>query len=125
MLTGDCATADATERASPVVHHLYGIKIRTPWPVADVPGRAGGPWDVEFVEGGAETFAEAATYVPPSQADWWAQYAVLPDGSRYRRWTNLFEFLVPPDARRIQARALKDANQEAFQAYLLVDALSF
>jgi hypothetical protein len=32
---------------------------------------------------------------------------------------------VAPDARRIQARALADANDEAFQAYLLVEGLSF
>ena len=107
------------------VQHLYGIRIRTPWPIAGVRCDASGLWDVEFVEGTAESFAEAARYVPLAQADWWAQYAALPDGSRYRRWTNLFEFLVAPDARRIQARALTDANQEAFQAYLLVEGLSF
>jgi hypothetical protein len=112
-------------QASPVIHQLYGIRIRTPWPVANVPCSADGRWDVEFVEGSAATLADAARHVPPSQDGWWAQSATLPDGSRYRRWTNLFEFLVSPDARRIQARALADANEEAFQAYLLVDALSF
>jgi hypothetical protein len=106
------------------VHHLYGISIRTPWPIADV-SPVLGPWDVEFVEGDAATFADAAAHIPRDQARWWTQVAALPDGSRYRRWTNLFEFLVAPDGRRIQVRALKDANHEAFLAYLLVDALSF
>jgi hypothetical protein len=112
-------------RSPSVVHSLYGIRIRTPWPVASVPRCTDGHWDVEFVEGNATTLGDAARHVPRSQADRWAQSATLPDGSRYRRWTNLFEFLVTPDARRIQARAFGDANEEAFQAYLLVDALSY
>ena len=53
------------------------------------------------------------------------RYAVLPDGSSYRRWKDLLEFLVTPDARCIHARTLDRANQEALLAYLLVDALSF
>jgi hypothetical protein len=90
-----------------------------------VPGTTEGRWDVEFVEGDPVRLAKAATHVPASQAKSWTQEAVLPDGSRYRRWSNLFEFLLPPDARRIEARALEDANLEAFQAYMLVDALSY
>jgi hypothetical protein len=107
-----------------VVHQLYGIRIRTPWPVAGVPVREGS-WDVEFVEGNAAMFANAAAHVPAGQAARWAQYAGLPDGSKYRRWNGLFEFLVAPDARRIHARTLASVHDEALLAYLLVDALSF
>ena len=108
----------------PVVHHLYGVSIRTAWPVTGVPVRDQ-PWDVELVEGDAETLADAALYVSPAQRSKWAQSAVLPDGSAYRRWTNLFEFLVTPDARQIRARLLGNLDDEAMLAYLLVDALSF
>jgi hypothetical protein len=108
-----------------VIHHLYGIHVRTPWPVAGVAARTDGPWDVEFVEGDAMMLAEAAAHVRPDHAQRWAQYAELPDGSSYRRWTDLFEFLVTPDARRIHARILNDTHEEALLAYLLVDALSF
>lgn len=124
MLTADRAISWSTPGVRPIVHHLYGIDIRTPWPVPGVPGVAG-PWDVEFIKGDAKTLAEAASHIPPGHAHRWVQYAALPDGSSYRRWTNLFEFLVSADARRIHARALNDANEEAFLAYLLVDALSF
>lgn len=108
----------------PVVHHLYGLRIRTPWPVTGVPVCAP-PWDIELIEGDAEALAAAASYVPSEQRFQWAQYATLPDGSAYRRWTNLFEFLVSADARQIRARLLGEGNNEAMLAYLLVDALSF
>jgi hypothetical protein len=107
------------------VQQLYGINVRTPWPMSGVPGTAGDAWDVEFVDGDPPTLAAAAAHVPPAQAEWWAQYADLPDGSSYRRWAGLFEFLVAPDARCIHARTLDDTNEEALLAYLLVDALSF
>ena len=118
------ATSDIPERG-PSIQHLYGIDIRTPWPVSDVPARTAGQWDVEFVEGDPNTLAAAATHVPAAQAQSWAQHAALPDGSTYRRWTDLFEFLVSADARHIQARTLKDGCEEVLVGYLLVDALSF
>jgi hypothetical protein len=112
-------------RADAVIHHVYGIAIRTPWAVAGVAREADGRWDVEFVPGDAATLAAAAAHVPPDQAACWAQSADMPDGSSYRRWTDLFEFFVTPDARCIHARTLSDAADEALLAYLLVDALSF
>jgi hypothetical protein len=106
------------------VHHLYGIRIKTPWPVNGV-AREHGDCDVEFVEGDTTVLANAASHVPVAQRRRWAQYAALPDGSSYRRWSGLFEFLVTPDARTIHARTLNQSNEEALLAYLLVDALSF
>ncbi len=108
----------------PAVHELYGIRIRSAWPVAGVPDVAG-RWDVELLEGDPDVLAKARSHVPPEQRNRWSQYATLADGSSYRRCTGLFEFLVAPDARRIQARALDNADDEALLAYLLVDALSF
>lgn len=108
----------------PVVHALYGIRVRTPWPLPGVPV-IDGDWDVEFLAGNHDTFGSAAAFVPESQSSNWAQSAVLPDGSHYRRWTDLFEFLVTPDARQIYARTLAAVDDEALLAYLLVDALSF
>jgi hypothetical protein len=125
MLKADRVRAQPAAAGRTVIHDLYGIRIRTAWPVAGVAGRTDGPWDVEIVEGDATMLAEAAAHVPPDQAQRWAQSVDLPDGSSYRRWTDLFEFLVTPDARRIHARILNDTHEEALLAYLLVDALSF
>jgi hypothetical protein len=121
-------TQDAASETGPAsllaVHHLYGIRIKTPWPVTGV-AREHGDCDVEFLEGDTAMLAQAASHVPVVQRQRWAQYAALPDGSSYRRWSGLFEFLVTPDARRIHARRLNHTNEEALLAYLLVDALSF
>jgi hypothetical protein len=106
------------------VHHLYGIRVRTPWPVAGVPS-TNGDCDVEFVDGDQTQLDRAATHVLPAHRHQWAQHAVLPDGSRYRLWRDLFDFLVTPDARCIHARRLNRTNEEALLAYLLVDALSY
>lgn len=69
--------------------------------------------------------ADAAAHVAVAQRRRWSQGAALPDGSSYRRWTGLIEFLVSPDARRIYARTLDRSHQEALLAYLLVDGLSY
>jgi hypothetical protein len=111
--------------SGPVVHNVYGIRIRTPWPIPALPHLTDAAWDVEFVESAAESFEEAARYVAPALRKRLAQHATLPDGSRYRLWANLLEFLVSPDARRVQARAMPEANPQAFQTYLLLDALLF
>lgn len=108
----------------PVVHGLYGIRIRTAWPVSGVAVR-NEAWEVELLEGDAQTLAVAASYVSPPHRSRWAHGAMLPDGSAYRHWTDLFEFLVTPDAKQIHARLLGTLYEEAMLAYLLVDALSF
>jgi hypothetical protein len=114
----------STVATASVVHRLYGIRIRTAWPVSGVAVR-NEAWDVELLEGDPETLAAAAAHVSPAHRSRWAQSAMLPDGSAYRRWTDLFEFLVTPDARQIYARLLGRHSEEAMLAYLLVDALSF
>jgi len=41
----------------------------------------------------------------------------------YLRWSNLFEFLISPDGRRIAGRALSEGSLESFQTYLLTQVL--
>jgi hypothetical protein len=55
----------------------------------------------------------------------WFYYLGLRDGSDYLRWSNLFDFLVSSDGRRIACRALDGASREIFQTYLLGQVLSF
>ena len=53
------------------------------------------------------------------------EYAHLQDGSSYVRWEGLGEFLVASDGSRIACRRFDEAQGEAFQVYLLGQALSF
>ena len=120
-----CAAVSASGGAESVVHQLYGIRIRTPWPLPYAARKADVAWDVEFVAGDPEVLAQASKFVPASERSSWYQRAILPDGSYYCRWVDLLEFLVSANGRRIEARFLKYAAEEAFQAYLLVQGLSF
>jgi hypothetical protein len=63
-----------------------------------------------------------ATFQP--SPDGWRQYAFLPDGTTYARWPDLAEFLVSRDGLQITC-GLSTASHEAFQVYLLGQALSF
>ncbi|MGO9451060.1 MAG: hypothetical protein ACLQDV_08445 [Candidatus Binataceae bacterium] len=111
--------------AQALTYELYGIGIRTPWPLINVPYAANRPWKVEFVEGDAKTFAAAAAHIPEHRKGQWYQSATLPDGSVLCRWLGLFDFIVPTDARRIEVRCYRHASEEGLQAYLLNQALSF
>ena len=55
----------------------------------------------------------------------WCQHQVLGDGSIYLRWSDLFEFLIASDGKRVSIHALDGASLEAFHSYLLGPALSF
>jgi hypothetical protein len=55
----------------------------------------------------------------------WYQCRRLRDGRTYLRWTDVFEFLVSADGKRILYRSLRHASPESLQAYLLGQALSF
>jgi hypothetical protein len=53
-------------------------------------------------------------------------HAVLDDGSIYLRWPGFLECLIPADGSRIVSRPLaRDTADEAYQTYLLGQALSF
>jgi hypothetical protein len=124
MLTAT-VTHERAPRTGSIIQDLYGVGINTPWPIGGVAARTTGTWEVAFEQAELEAFAEARRAVPDRLKGHWTQGAALPDGSRYRRWENLFEFLVAADGRLVRARALPDSSEEAFLAYLLVDALSF
>ena len=57
----------AARASRSVVQSLYGIRIRTPWPVDGV-AVTDETWDVEFVAGDSDLLMNAASYVPAEQA---------------------------------------------------------
>jgi len=106
-------------------YQLYGLSLRSHWPL---------PWGQERgpgrrVELRPETRAFFARLPrrahPPARGDAWFHHAQLPDESLYLRWSNLFEFHVSADGRRIVGRPLNGVSREAFQTYLVSQVLSF
>ena len=67
--------------------------------------------------------AERVT-LPRAEAGWF-HHEKLIDGTDYLRWTELFDFLISADGRRILYRPLKRATPETMQTYLLGQVLSF
>jgi hypothetical protein len=105
---------------------LYGLNIKSRWPLPGVKAIKSGPAVVELLEGTADLFGKAKADVAlrPDAAAWY-ENGFLKDGSIYLHWPGLFEFLISPDGSRIAARFLGDTHWEAFQAYLLGQVLSF
>ena len=111
--------------AAPGVVHLYGIE--RPRAVADGGSRVEQPRSMgRRVRGRESSDVRRGVGARAGGAGWPIGPSTrgLPDGSGYRRWAGLFEFLVTSDARRVYARTFDDTH-EALLAYLLVDALSF
>ena len=115
-----------SSRRSPRVYRIYGICLKSHWPL---PGHERSPpdlADVELFEATPAVFSDASREAEKqSDREDWFRHVRLPDGSDYLHWSGLFEFLVSPDGRRIACRALSGASRESFQTYLLGQVLSF
>ena len=104
---------------------LYGLQVSSPWPLPGPAMCPAGAPDVELFEGFSAAFAEAPPQPTGPKPRQWFHQTRLRDGSTYLRWTDLFDFVISPDGRRIACRPLARASQEAFQAYLLGQVLGF
>jgi hypothetical protein len=102
----------------------YGQRIACVWPL-DLPRASSGRPDVSITEARADRFLAGRKAAAVDTREDWFHHAVLADGSTYLHWTDLFEFLVSPDGRRILGHALKHASEESFKTYLLGHVLSF
>ena len=111
---------------SPRAYRLYGLWLRSQWPLPYPEGTKAGLAEVDLFKGAASLFSEAAreAMIEPNGPIWF-RHAGLQDGSIFLRWSGLFEFLVAPDGRRIACRPLAHASQEAFCTYLLGQVLSY
>jgi hypothetical protein len=108
------------------VYEAYGVVVRSEWPLRGLPTTRCADIDVEIGVGAPATLRRAASCaVPTLRDDRWFRYGTLPDGSVYLCWRELFEFIISPDGRKILGRPLRTATLEAFQVYLLGQALSF
>lgn len=107
-------------------YRLYGIRIRSPWPLPAPEADDPGPAECELVQGPASLFFEAAREASKlPQLNAWYRYTRLPDGVDYLFWPEVFESLISTDGRRIACRPLADTSGETLETYLLAQVLSF
>ena len=119
MLAEECAPAR--------VFQVYGLHLRSPWPLACPPGNGTYLAEVEVREEPPMVDGEMASnpVESPQSRDEWFHWARLPDGADYVRWRGLFECLVSPDGRRITTRLLNGYPSPATRTFLLSQTLSF
>ena len=104
---------------------IYGFNVCSPWPLPGPTVLNAGDPDVEFYEGSPAVFSEAPPLpANPKPRDWFHR-ASFRDGSTYLRWTDLFDFVISPDGRRVAFRPLAHASEESLRTYLLSQVLSF
>jgi hypothetical protein len=74
--------------------------------------------DVALRKGSPSRFARVRRELPPlSETAPWVT-ALLPDGSRYLRWTGAFDFLIAADGREIECHPLAPGSLKAFHTHL-------
>ncbi len=113
-------------RRSPRGYRVYGLCLRSQWPLPCPEGRECDLQELELFDGSPALFSKVPRdAMRRSDGKNWFQHLRLPDGSDYLRWSRLFEFLVSADGRRIACRELDNASPESFQTYLLGQVLSF
>lgn len=113
-------------RSSPRAYCLYGLRLRSQWPLPYPEGTEAGLTEIELFKGSNFLFSKAARETMiQADAKAWFHHACLQDGSTYLRWSGLFEFLISADGRRIAGRPFNGVTEEAFHAYLVSQVLSF
>ncbi len=107
-------------------YRLYGIRLKSPWPLPGLKTDDSGPADCEIVEGPASLFTEAARQASQLRKinAWW-HYLRLPDGEDYLWFPGIFESLISADGRRIACRPHTATSLETFNTHLLALVLSF
>lgn len=106
-------------------YQLYGVSLQSHWPLPWGQEQRPGP-RLELRPGTAAFFSRLPQWGrPPGRGEAWFHHAHLPDDSLYLRWSDLFEFHISADGRRIVGRPLNGISREAFQTYLVSQVLSF
>jgi hypothetical protein len=105
---------------------LYGLRIRSDWPLPAPESDRAELADVELFRAPAAVFKEARRLIAavPVGSEW-LRHIRLADGSDFLFWDEFFEILVSPDGRRIAGRAAAPGAPASFFAYLLGQVLSF
>jgi hypothetical protein len=113
------------ERFESRAYYLYGLCLRSEWPLPYPRTPAPFLADVRLNRGTSSDFADALKEVHAETEQACTFGVPLADGRTYLRWPDAFEFLISADGRTIVARSFRRSSREAFHTYLLGQALSF
>jgi hypothetical protein len=107
------------------VYRLYGVALRSSLALPFARGSDVTFAELEVNEGGPDFFTELTdTFEVPDTSVQWLHDVPLADGSRYLRWSGLFQFLISNDGLRVTGNSLDAASRESFYAYLFGQVLS-
>jgi len=115
----------AFHREAVSVYYLYGLRLRSEWPLPYSRTPAAVLAEVRLNRAGSPDFADAVEEVRAETEDRCSRGVSLADGTTYLRWPDRFEFLISADGRTIGARPFHRSSDETFHTYLLGQALSF
>jgi hypothetical protein len=105
---------------------LYGLSLRSDWPLPYPRGRAATLAEVGLLQGSRSRFSNAFKEVRASTEEArWDWGVPLASGQTYVRGSEHFEFLISSDGRVILGRSLREESHEPIHTYLLGQALSF
>ena len=111
---------------SPRVYDVYGLCVKSHFPLPCPELARPGPEVVELFRGSTSLFSSLRQDAKINEGpEKWFQHVRLADGSTYLRWTGHFEFLVSDDGHWIACRPLNGTSTEALHTYLLGQVLSF
>ena len=105
-------------------YELYGLRLASDWQIPGLQEVPASSAQLTLRAGDRFAFAEARNTLPLGPLNWFNR-SVLPDGSEYLLWPALFEFLISPDGRDVQANVLEQGSPEALEVYLFGQVLSF
>ena len=107
-------------------YHLYGLCLRSEWPLPYSREPASSLAEVGLFRGSRARFCKAIGEARTAgHQTTWTRGVALADGQTYVRWPGRAEFLISADGHSIAARPFRPNSREAFRTYLLGQALSF
>ena len=103
---------------------LYGLNVRSCWPLPSAADAAFVFSQVDIVETRPEWLAERAVHARIERTGWF-RCAESDDGTMFLSWRDLLDASVTPDGARIEVASCAPAAQSALHNYLFAQLLSF
>lgn len=98
-------------------YHVYGLRLDSAWPLPYSRVATAALGRVSLRRGTPAAFRRALGGIDVPDGLLWFT-ALLPDGSRYLRWSGAVEYLIPRNGRSITCRPLTPRGVDVFHTHL-------